>query len=726
MIGAMKLEDALASYVILTRDPVAVGYQTADRKAANLVWLNEQFTDIFGYDMANGVGLPIHELISPGYRRKFLEAIRPHLLAGDEYFVVETQCQARGGRTFWTSLAVSYLPEDEDGGRLFFASHHDLSHLKDSQRIAEQAVRESRTLLRETQDVRARLRLAIDAIPTPLAIWDRNWRLVVSNAAFAPRLLAQSTPLKPGTRLEDMLHIAAYSGKFCDALGREEEWIEESVAALKAGPIDDITRYSDGAIFRAISMTASNGDTIVYTADITEFTEQRRALEVKNMQLELARAEADLRALHDELTSLGNRRFIGEGLQELLEEREVKGGEIAALAIDLDRFKQINDTLGHKAGDFVLVEVARRLGEVVGGCDLLGRIGGDEFVILRRVSGPEDIPDDLGRKVVEVMSQPFRYEDGELRLGASVGISLTPLSPATELLTNADIALYKAKSAGRGAVVAFDERDLHDLKAAKQLSDELLDAVEKRAFVPYFQPQVDAATGQVVGLEVLGRWNHHQFGCLSLSEVIKTAAELRVIEQIDDFVFRNTLELFGNHVWPGEAPGLSFNVSEERLMSPRLASDMAAATSYAGRVSVELLETLFLDDRNAQFHMQLDLLRDMGIGVEIDDFGSGRTSIISLEQIAPDRLKIDRRLVERVTGAERSIRLMRSIVEIGHALGIGVTAEGVETEAQRATLTRLGCDRLQGHLFGEAMSFEDLVREVDFAPRGNARARSQA
>ena len=635
---------------------------------------------------------------------------------GVDHLTKETLCRKKDGSTFPASISITLVPDGDDGGFFFLATFREMNRSKIK---SEDGGQRCSQIISEAEAVRARLLLAIDAIPTPIAVWDRDWTLVVCNIAFSSRLLACEDRIEMGITLDDFLVRAAHSGRLVDAIGREDEWAAEASAAIRSGPIDDITRYTDGIILRAVSAKAPNGDTIVYNADFTEFTAQKRTLEIRNVQLELARAEADMRALHDDLTSLGNRRFISEGLHEFLSEQRQLGGEIATLAIDLDRFKQINDTLGHAAGDFVLAAVAGRLRNTIGSGDLIARVGGDEFVILRRVTDSIHAPEILGQAIVETMSQPFRFEDAELRLGASVGIASTPISPAEDLLTNADIALYKAKSSGRSAVVTFNERDLADMMNAKTLSDDLLGAIERKSFVPYFQPQIDALTGEIVGVEALARWDHASRGILSPGEFLKVATDLAVLDDIDEIIFERALELCGNG-FPAEcSPNLSFNVSEQRFQSASIIEAIRQANGYPGTISVELLETIFFEDQGEAFQLQLDALRDAGVGIEIDDFGSGRASIIALEQISPDRLKIDRRLVLAVAESERSQKLIRSIVDIGHALGIGVTAEGVESFEQAARLTELGCDRLQGFLYGRPMPFDEFrfVFERAFSKR---------
>jgi EAL domain-containing protein (putative c-di-GMP-specific phosphodiesterase class I) len=339
-------------------------------------------------------------------------------------------------------------------------------------------------------------------------------------------------------------------------------------------------------------------------------------------------------------------------------------------------------------------------------------------VVLRLVGKAGEAPDVLGRRIVEALSRPVSFEGAGLRIGASVGIASTPLSSKNDLLTNADIALYKAKSSGRGSVVTFDEKDFLEMKEARARSDDIQDAIERRAFTPVFQPQIDARSGSIVALEALARWEHPTRGLVGPAEFISTARDLGILNDIDRIIFEKSLDLCREGFEGEMAPGLSFNVSQDRLLSPALIEDIRSAADYPGSIALELLETIIFEDPDAQFHLQLDTLRDLGVSLEIDDFGSGRASIVALEDIAPDRLKIDRRLVSAVASVERSEKLVRAIVDIARALDIGITAEGVETPEQAAMLKAIGCDRLQGFFFGRPMPFKRIVEEYRFAPAG--------
>ncbi len=716
----MTLDQILKSFAQLTQDPIGIGYRCPGESEARLVWVNSAFEAQFGYAARDIDSIPVADLIASGDYRVFLAKVQAHIAAGETHFTHEAMCWRKDGTQFWSSIGLILMPPDDDGGRYSVATYRDLGALKERERQAEISSSEKRLLLEQAEAARTCLLVAIDTFPGPMAIWDKDMRLVICNSTFGPRLMAQAGRPPPGLPIEDFLRTAAFSGQLCHAIGREEAWIAKALQAFGSGPIDDITPYTDGRTFRAVSFIAPNGDTVVFNSDITEITEQKQALEAQNVELELARVEADLRALHDELTCLGNRRFVVEGLAELLREREEKGGEIAVLVIDLDRFKEINDAHGHAAGDHVLAGVAARLRESVRPGDLLARVGGDEFIVLCLVTDNAMSPLPLGQRIVEVMRRPFLYEDVELRLGASVGIAMTPMSSVEDLVANADIALYKAKSLGRGTVVSFDKRDLQASRKARTLADDLLEAVEARTFLPYFQPQVDIRTQRIVGLEVLVRWPHPRRGILSPSAFLAGAADLKILPEIDAIVFEKAIEACRNAFQDRDGPNLSFNMGKDGLLSAGLKGAMTVAASYPGDVTVELPEAILETDRDKAIQSRVDLLRSVGVRIEIDSFGSDRGSILALEQFAPDRLKVDCGLVRSVSDSDRSRRLVGAIADAARALGIGVTGEGVETEEQAALLASLGCDRLQGRLYGQPMPVEDLVSVLDRMPAGRA------
>ncbi|ABG33172.1 GGDEF domain-containing protein [Roseobacter denitrificans] len=563
---------------------------------------------------------------------------------------------------------------------------------------------------RALEAVQERLVSAINAYPDPFAIYDASHNLVVWNPAYARSVTDTPEKLRTGTNLKDLLRQAAYCGRIPAARGREEEWLQAYYSPhLLDRSVEDF-EFADGQHFRIVRSKTKNGEYVVLRLNITEVVNQRRAVERYTKKLERANEEISHIAGHDALTGLGNRRHLSHRFQQLAESRCRQGGEIAMLHIDLDRFKQINDTMGHAAGDHVLLETANRIRNEVEPQDVIARIGGDEFVVLLRFETGSTRPFQLATTLLKELQMPVYFEGKECRFGASIGVAETPLSEVDKLLTNSDIALYKAKRAGRGRLGFFDRSDLQDILKRKTMADDILRAIEQDEFVPYYQPQIDAETGHVAGVEVLARWQHPQKGIVLPEAFLAIATDLNITASIDELIFEKAMkDCEGVLPRMPSCPSLSFNVSASRVRENSINDIRARVSGYSGKICFELLETMFVEEEDDAFLFQLDRLRDIGITIEIDDFGSGNASVVALQRIAPDRLKIDGRLIAQVTESDSGLRLVRSIVEIGLALEMGVTAEGVETREQAAVLADLGCDRLQGFLFAKPMPFEDLL-----------------
>ena len=723
----MELERFLQSFARMTQDTVVVIHSPAPDVEGTIVWCNDAFAQAFRMPNEDIYGKPVSVLFEPAQYQKMLEEIKPHRIEGQTGTNAEVLCVRNDGTTYWGTLQILYAPRDATGGRLSAGIIRDISRLKQREEEAASALRQREAIAKQTEALWSRLVLAIDSFEAPMGIWDKDNVLVLCNKAFGPRLLGRDVETVPGITHTDFAREAAYSGKFPSSIGCEEEWIKAAAAAIERGDVNDLQTFSDGRVFLAKSEKSANGDLVVHNYEMTDAIAREKELEEKNRELEKAEQAARHHANIDDLTGLGNRRSVADRLKRVNEAGADKGNACAVLQIDLDRFKPINDTLGHAAGDHVLVVVGERLTALIEENDHLGRIGGDEFVIICEGSATESRVRELGARVIDALSHPIDYNGTRLRIGASVGIAMTPLSSGADLLVHADIALYRAKSEGRGMACVFDLEDLNSLRRTKEVGDEILAGLETGQFIPWYQPQVDATTGRLVGVEALARWVHPTKGVLPPSTFVQQADDLNVLDELDRQIFERAIDDCSAVYSEALRFDLSVNVSEERLVSSDFAQFLERAHSYPGHVSVELLETIFLDDRNDTFMHQIDRLKDAGIGIQLDDFGSGRASIVALEQIAPDRLKVDRRLVETAAKYARSARLLRAIVDIGDALGILVTAEGVETEEQAHLLAAMGCERLQGYYFGRPMPLDQVLRLYSggyFVPERVAQASS--
>lgn len=420
-------------------------------------------------------------------------------------------------------------------------------------------------------------------------------------------------------------------------------------------------------------------------------------------------------ALHDPLTDLPNRRFLEDRLTAYTKLLAFTELPLAVLHVDLDLFKEINDTLGHAAGDMVLKCAADILSALAENDDFVARVGGDEFMMLcplvEDTAAERERIELLGNNIVQKMSEPVDFEGQEAQFGASVGIafSTSETKDLSSLVIDADIALYQSKEAGRNQVQVFSASIASALTQKRSQRDDLLAALERDEFVPFFQPKYDAATRQLTGVEALARWQHPTKGLIPPDQFLAAANEMNIVQQIDHQILLKSANVL-NDLWVNhgvEIPELSVNVSQQRLSDHTLL-DSLDCLSGPFKASFELLESIFFDEQGDQFHWMLDALRERDIGIQIDDFGSGRASISALINIRPDRLKIDRHLVKPIVERQGNCQLIKGIVDIATSMNIGVTAEGVETMEHAELLHQLGCDMLQGYAFSKPLSAAQL------------------
>jgi len=438
--------------------------------------------------------------------------------------------------------------------------------------------------------------------------------------------------------------------------------------------------------------------------------------EKKSQELEETKAAAEYQSLHDPLTKLPNRRFLQQELDERADECRKNNGSLAILHIDLDRFKQINDTLGHAAGDHILMHVADTLRDTIRDEDFTARIGGDEFVIVSSIGDDKSILSKIAERVVTALSIPVPYEDDICHFGASVGIGIGIACEEGEtldtdrLLVNADIALYRAKELGRGRFEFFSVELQEAVENNKKLSDEILVALSRDEFFPVYQAQFNTDTGKISGVEVLVRWQHPTRGLLTPDVFLDVARHLNVISDIDQIVLKQALTDYAHWQSNGIDVGrLSVNVSSERIEDPELVEKMRSIVFPKGKLVFELLESIFFDDGNQLRLENLAAIRDMGIEIEIDDFGTGHASIFSLVELKPNRLKIDRALVQPSVDSSSQRKLLEAIVQIGNSLDIAVIAEGVETMAHYDIVKSLGCNYAQGYALAKPMASDDFL-----------------
>jgi diguanylate cyclase (GGDEF)-like protein len=418
----------------------------------------------------------------------------------------------------------------------------------------------------------------------------------------------------------------------------------------------------------------------------------------------------EIAALHDPLTGLPNRALLLTRLRESME-GATPDQQTAALMIDLDRFKEINDTLGHSVGDDLLLQVAKRLESITGPRVTVARLGGDEFaIVLSRTTAADT--DTLAGRIAAAFGEPFRIADMTLTVTASVGAALSPehADEAEKLLHLADLALYAAKRE-RGRHAFYDPQSEEHSTASSELVADLQRGLDNGEVVVYYQPKVSTLTGQLIGVEALVRWQHPDRGLLPPGRFLPAVENTPLIVPLTAKVIDDALRAV--HGWRdrGLEISVAVNLTARQVASENLPGQIAEALASHGLPSealvVEVTESSLMANPQ-QIRTVLGRLRDLGIGLSMDDFGTGYSSLTHLRDLPVTEIKIDQSFVAETVGSGRSAALVKSIIDLGHNLGLNVVAEGVETVECRTVLTDLGCTMLQGYLLGRPMPAEDL------------------
>jgi diguanylate cyclase (GGDEF)-like protein len=405
-------------------------------------------------------------------------------------------------------------------------------------------------------------------------------------------------------------------------------------------------------------------------------------------------------ARHDALTDLPNRVLFREEMDKI-EARMRRGEVMAVLQVDLDRFKDVNDRLGHAVGDAVLIEVARRMREASRETDVVARIGGDEFALL---VGPLESPRQAARiadRIVKSVARPLTVEGNQILIGASIGIAMAPpdgTDPET-LMKNADLALYKAKGDGRGAYRFFEQAMDDASRNRRALELSLRDGLAGEQFRLVFQPLFNLAENRIAGLEALLRWDHPERGLIAPGDFLPLAEETGMIVGIGDWVLREACRAAAG--WP-ENVRVAVNLSPVQFRHRGLIESVEAALTEAAlppdRLELEITEQLLSTDTEATL-ATLNRLRAMGVRIALDDFGLEHSSLRHLQCFRFDKVKVDRSFVKSLLGGKDSMAVVTAMIGLGHSLGLATTAEGIETEEELEAVRAQGCEEVQGFLF---------------------------
>jgi diguanylate cyclase len=431
--------------------------------------------------------------------------------------------------------------------------------------------------------------------------------------------------------------------------------------------------------------------------------------------VEAAERSAFQLAGNDPLSGLPNRRVFKERLESEL--GRMKRGEtgLAVLFLDLDKFKEVNDTFGHSGGDLVIVQFAERMTDLLRGADTLARLGGDEFAIVQtEVRNLQDV-EALARRILAATREAFQVAGGMAMIGVSIGIALAPdhSDDADMLMKLADVSLYQSKNDGRNRYSIFARQLGDQLRLRKVVEDELRETIEKNGLTIAYQPQVKAEDGTITGFEALVRWPHKKLGLVPPAEFIPIAESSGLINSLGDWVLRQAC--LDAMAWP-EHHTVSVNVSPIQFRHKDFVATVARILAETGiapnRVELELTEGVVVEDADEAEAAIMDL-RALGVRFALDDFGTGYSSLIYLRRFAFDKIKIDRSFLDSLESTGESAILVHSVVHLGRALGLQVVAEGVETPEQHRMLQAIGCHLLQGYHFGRPVSQSQTLALIE-------------
>ncbi len=533
-----------------------------------------------------------------------------------------------------------------------------------------------------------RFSLALDNMGNGLALFDKDGRVVVFNRR-AGELLGLA-----GSRSMENLSYEAFvrASPLLDEAAIQARL--DLVAAQVDAQIEQV--MLDGRQVHVSIQRTADGGFLVNSEDVTE----RNA----------SASRIAFLAYHDTLTDLPNRRKFAECL-----DGAASHGRYAVLCVDLDGFKPVNDVFGHAAGDKLLRQVAARMKRHIRPGDTLARLGGDEFAII--LSSDASEAEGIAARITQEVGVPFDLDGTIVHIGASVGIAIVPddAETAEDAMRNADLALYRAKETGRGRFVRFDPAMNASERARRVLKQDLSLALLRSQFEVYYQPRVHAESGEIASFEALIRWHHPTRGMVPPSEFIPLAEQTGAIVEIGHWVLRPACQEALR--WPNDV-GIAVNVSSiqirKKLLFDQVMSALTETGLRPGRLELEITETALLSD-SVEALAVMRRVQAVGVRVAMDDFGTGYSSLSYLHSFPFDRVKIDQRFVRGLGRDRKALAIVRSVISLCSGLYIGVTAEGVETPAQRQILVVEGCGELQGFLFGSPVSAPDAMLMIDRA-----------
>lgn len=560
-------------------------------------------------------------------------------------------------------------------------------------------------LTEKLSKLNARFKIALNNMARGLSMFDAEGRLVICNALYRELYALPEELAEPGTPFSRIVaYHAAREGcsNSAEDLRRQQVWIEQHATELRHGkPFSHTHHLADGRIILVSIQPLQDGGWVDIQEDITEKA--------------LAQERITWLARHCPLTEIANRFHLREMLEERIQ--QLKPNEkLAVHLVDLDYFKQVNDTLGHAAGDAVLKAVARRMKAALRENDIVGRVGGDEFAIIQTEIVDADQATTLAQRLVKALNAPYRIAGSNAGIGASVGISIAPDhgTDADTLLRKADMALYRMKTCGRGTCYVYRAEDEAVALERMELRGALRDALKNQQLGLYYQPIVDVRAGTVTGCEALMRWRHPHLGMLLPAAFIPIAEKSGLMLTMGDWALQQACKDAAG--WRSDmrvAVNLSVSQFDQSDLAARVQHALDASGLEAGRLEIEITESALLKSE-ARALETLGQLRAIGVRLVLDDFGTGFASLNFLRTFSFDRIKIDQSFISEMADRRDSMAIVGAVTGLARSLGMGPVAEGVEAHDQLEGVTTAGCEEMQGFYFCRpvpSFEIEDAVAQ---------------
>lgn len=587
------------------------------------------------------------------------------------------------------------------GERRYLAIDAFAIHSSEGRRVAVVETLRDMTDLKCSQNALAanqqQLSIALNNMHHGLAKFDASDRLTLANDQFFALYGLDRSVVTPATTVNDLAQwISASSG---DPNMTAENFTRFLLKARQKQHHRIMVDRPNGQVVAVSWRQLQDGGWVSTHEDVTLRRQAEREIEYL--------------AQHDALTTLENRRSFLIGL-----EREVsasaKAAMFAVLTIDLDRFKDVNDEFGHPTGDELLIAVAKRLKSLVRAGDIVSRLGGDEFAVLQRDVRHRDDCETLATRIVEHLSQPYALEVGKVRIGASVGIAVSPTDGASveALMRSSDIALYDAKDSGKGCHRFFEPKLALAMDGRRSLETDLREALRRGDLEVHYQPILDFRRKVVTSCEALVRWTHPTRGVIPPLEFVPVAEQVGLIDKLGRFVLARACRDACR--WPASIK-VAVNLSAVQFRNRRLCFDVLNALTQSGlaphRLQLEITESVMVQEFDAATTI-IEQLKALGVGIALDDFGTGYSSLSYLRRFPFDKIKIDRSFVNDLPLGTEANAIVKAVVDIGASLGMATTAEGVETLEQLDCLERKGCTEVQGWLFSKAIPSGEIDRFI--------------